>query len=136
MARHPIKNLKGDEVGYWDESEFPRIYHTQRSAKDRQIFLHPKYNNAVGLDIRIINKHLIPNQVGVLDFLVVGLEKKSYHAIIRLKDFVEKGKKVNFDKSKKLWWSEQIILSLNDFTRIYEGQQTLKPSDFDNASSK
>src|SRR3990167_10671154 len=83
MARHPIKNLKGDEVGYWDESEFPRIYHTQRSAKDRQIFLHPKYNNAVGLDIRIINKHLIPNQVGVLDFLVVGLEKKSYHAIIR-----------------------------------------------------
>lgn len=124
--KHTIYNKKREDVGFWDDSEYPRTYHSQRSYKSRQIFIHPKYNSAVGLDVRIINQHLIPNKVSKLDFLIVGFEKESFHAYINLKEFVEKGKEVNFSKNKKDdWWSKQIILSLNEFKRVYGGQQRL-----------
>lgn len=124
--KHEIRNKKDESVGWWDDQEYPRTYHTQRSYKARQIFIHPKYNSAVGLDIDIIKKHLIPNKITRLSFLIVGFEKESFFACIDLNEFMQKGKEVNFSKNKKDdWWSKQIILSLNGFHRVYGGQQRL-----------
>ena len=123
--KHSITNKKKEDVGYWKDDEFPRTYHTQRSYKARQIFIHPKYNSAVGLDTRIIDKVLLPNRVTMLDFLIVGFERESFHAQIPLKRFIQEGREVNFDKENKKGWSRQIILSLNDFSRVYGGQTKL-----------
>ncbi len=124
--RHEITNRKKESVGYWLDEEFPRTYHTQRSYKARQIFIHPKYNSAVGLDTRIIDRMLKPNKVTLLDFLIVGFEKETFHAYITIKEFVMKGKEVNFDKQDRHGWSKQIILSLNSFSRAYGGQVKLE----------
>jgi len=124
--KHDIHNKKGQVVGWWDDQEYPRTYHTDRNQKLRQIFIHPKYNSAVGLDIGIIKTHLLPNKVTLLDFLIIGFEKESFHAYIDLNEFMQKGKEVNFSKKKEdEWWSKQIILSLNEFSRVYQGQQKL-----------
>ncbi len=124
--KHIVTNKKQEEVGFWLDEEYPRTYHTHRNNKKRQIFIHPKYNSAVGLDIRIIEKVLKPNNITKLDFLIIGFEKESFHAFISLKEFIEKGKEVNFSKKKKDdWWNRQIILSLNEFGRVYREQMTL-----------
>ncbi len=124
--KHTITNKRNDDVGFWDDSEYPRTYHTHRNHKLKQIFIHPKYNSAIGLDVRIIEKILKPNNITKLDFLIIGFEKESFHAYITLKEFTEKGREVNFSKKKKDdWWSRQIILSLNEFSRVYREQTTL-----------
>lgn len=123
--KHIVTNKKKEEVGYWKDDEFPRTYHTHRNYKQKQIFIHPKYNSAVGLDIRIIEKVLKPNKITRLDFLIIGFEKESFHAYIDLNEFLQKGKEINFDKEKKYGWSRQIILSLNEFSRVYGGQTRL-----------
>ncbi len=124
--KHTVTNKRNDDIGYWDEAEYPRTYHTHRNNKLKQIFIHPKYNSAVGLDVRVIEKVLKPNNITKLDFLIIGFEKESFHAFISLKEFIEKGKEVNFSKKKKDdWWSRQIILSLNEFNRVYREQTTL-----------
>jgi len=124
--KHDITNKRGDIVGWWDDKEYPRTYHTDRNNKLRQIFIHPKYNSAVGLDIRIIERTLKPYNVTKLDFLIINFEKESFHAFIDLKEFIQKGKEINFSKRKEdEWWSKQIILSLNEFSRVYGGQQKL-----------
>jgi|TARA_Y100000034_G_scaffold135589_1_gene208160 hypothetical protein len=124
--KHAIKNKRGDDVGWWDNEENPRTYHTDRNYKLKQIFIHPKYNSAVGLDLRIIKKHLLPNKITRLDFLIINFEKETFHAYIELNDFLVKGTKINFSKKKEdEWWSQQIILSLNEFTRKYGSQTTL-----------
>jgi len=124
--RHDVTNKRGDDIGWWDDQEYPRTYHTDRNYKLKQIFIHPKYNSAVGLDMRVINNTLLPNKVTKLDFLIINFEKESFHAYIDLKQFMAKGKEINFSKKKKDdWWSKQVILSLNDFSRVYGGQTKL-----------
>lgn len=123
--KHTIKNEKQEEVGWWNDQEEPRTYHTNRNFKKKQIFIHPKYNSAVGLDTRIIKKHLLPNNITRLNFLIINFEKSSFNAIIDLRDFLVKSKTVNFDKERKFGWSEQRILSLNEFQRVYPDQTTL-----------
>ena len=122
---HRILNEKGEKVGYWDDLENPRTYHTSRNYHLKQIFIHPKYNNAMGLDTKIIEKRLKPNNILILDFLIIGFEKESFHCYISLKKFIEKGKVINFDKEKRRGWSEQIILPMNEFSRVYGGQANL-----------
>lgn len=116
--KHPVFNYKKENVGFWSDEEFPRTYYTTRNYKN-QIFTHPKYNNAVGLDTRIIRVYLIPNKVHMLDYLITGFEKESFHAIIPLVDFIRKAQRVNFDKNNRHGWGEQLILSLNEFRRSY-----------------
>lgn len=122
---HKVYNARQEEVGFWDDKETPRTYHTDRNYKLRQIFIHPKYENAVGLDIYIIEKVLNPNEIKILDFLIINFEKESFHAIVPLNDFLLMGKEINFDKEKKHGWRRQIILPLNKFTRVYGNQKRL-----------
>jgi len=107
---HPVNDIRGRNVGFWKDDEVPRIYHTSRNFNLNQIFKSSTFNNEVGLDWKIIKKDLIPNNVQYLHYLIVGMEKISYHAYISLKRFLELGKDVDFEGG-------QVIVPLEYFSR-------------------
>lgn len=122
--KHEIFNARKQQVGYVEGD----TYFTTRSYKKGQIFIAPKYKSAVGLDISII-RDLIKNNVKKLQIEIQDFEKKPFVIRISLMDFLIKSKQVNFDKKLKnrniTHYSEQRILSMNEWTRYYPDQKVL-----------
>lgn len=108
--RHEVNDFRGRNVGEWFDEEVPRMYHTSRNYNLNQIFKSSTFNNEVGLDWKIIKKVLIPNNVQYLHYHIIGFEKRSYHAYMSLKRFLELGKDVDFEGG-------QVIVPLEYFSR-------------------
>ena len=110
MPKHLVYDIRGREVGWWDNEEVPRIYHTQRNYNQNQIFKSSGYHNDVGIDVRIVEKVLMPNNINYVDYLITGVEKISFHAYMSLKRFLELGREVDFE-------GRQIIVPIGYFDR-------------------
>jgi len=118
--RHYEKNRKGQEVGWWDDAEFPRTYHTIRDYKRREIFVHPKYQTGLGLDVPILER-LEKFNITRISMQILNFEKKSFFIEIETKTFKEKGLLVNFDKK----YGKQLVVSMKYFQRVYSDQVRL-----------
>lgn len=108
--KHIVYDIRGRDVGFWDDAEIPRIYHTFRRFSQNQIFKSHYFNNEVGIDLRIIKKVLIPNNIFFLDYFITGFENASFHTYMELKRFLELGREVNYE-------GKQIIVPLKYFDR-------------------
>ena len=108
--QHKVYDFRHREVGYWDDQENPKIYHTQRNFNFNQIFKSSHFNNEVGIDVGIVKNILLPNNITHLDYFITGIEKISFHVYIDLKRFLKLGREVNFQ-------GRQIIVPLGYFNR-------------------
>ena len=111
-----IYNRRGQWVGDYDT--ITKTYTTQRDYLKGQIFRHPKYKNAVGLDKAILKK-LEAYGCEKIRVLIINLKKHSFYKEIGLKEFIEKSKDFCADKYAEkrnlTFYSSQKILPLNQF---------------------
>jgi hypothetical protein len=120
---HQVTNWRGNVIGHIKEQgEKGEItYYSHRSYSKGEIFRHPKYLNALGLSLFVIDI-LIKDKVKWLNFYITDYEKEPFEAIISLKEFLEKakdyqGKGENSDPQK--------ILPMHFWTRRYKNQSVL-----------
>ena len=112
-----ITDRLGRILGFYEN----RTYYGTRSYAQREIFIHPKYFNAMGLSDWLIERL---KELGTDDIhlFVPDFEKEPFWAIVSFKDFMEhsrefQGKGINSDK--------QHILYMHYWTRRYLNQREL-----------
>jgi len=115
-----VYNTSQKQVGYVNDK---LEYCTVRDYAKGQIFVHPKYRNAIGLSVQIIEQ-LNSYHVRTFRPTIVNFEKEVFDAVIDFRDFCEKSKPF-FAKGRKNS-DRQKILSLDYFQRVYPGQGVLE----------
>ncbi len=113
-------NEKGQEVGFISANN---EYLTTRNYDKNQIFKHPKYKNALAIDIAILND-LIKRGIPSIKIRVLNFEEGNFWAVIKPKDYLARGEKFNHDKKNKYGesytgYTTQIRLPLDEFVREY-----------------
>jgi len=109
--RHQIIDRRNRIIGFTEDETFYNV----KDYLKREIFIHPKYENAIGMSLWVLNK-LKQMKIKYWDCFIMNFELIPFHALIDLKDFEALGKKVHFGNKNG---DEQLILSLKHFKRRY-----------------
>ena len=114
-----VKNLRGQEVGRFSNG----VYFTERSVRRRQVFLLPKYKNAMAVDEFILDQLEKAGCVAIVIY-VPDFEDKGFYAVIGLKKFDAIATAFSYDRPRGGYrngtgWSPQKRLAMNDFRRAY-----------------
>ena len=109
--KHQIVDRLNRIIGFTEDETF----YNNKDYLKREMFIHPKYENAIGMSLWVLNR-LKEMNIKYWDCLILNFELTPFHALIELKDFELLGKKVYFGNKNG---DEQLILSLKYFTRRY-----------------
>ena len=109
--KHQITDRLNRIIGFTENNTF----YNSKDYLRREIFIHPKYENAIGMSLWVLNR-LKEMKIKYWDCLILNFELTSFHALIPLDDFEALGKKVWFGNKNG---DEQLILSLKYFKRSY-----------------
>ena len=135
-----LKNKSGKDVGWMDEWG---NYHTTRDYMKSQIFQHPKYKNAMAVDIDIIKEIIRRNEdmqegSGMNKKIIIevlNFEDKPFFVESEIKFFIENSEVFNYDNKSIVinnervkiptYYSEQRRMPMNLWIRVYPNQRKL-----------